>query len=122
MSTEDLITKLGERTDRSRFLRRAAVATAGVTAAMLGFASDAHALYYIKCCELCRQPGCGGWDPICSWCWYCCHTDHRQYKCCEYYSAGNCNGSCVNVFCSTYQDWGTCLAPGPNLRSAVPVP
>lgn len=97
MSTEDPITKLGERTDRSRFLRCAAVATAGVTAAMLGFASDAHALYYIKCCELCRQPGCG--------------------------STGNCNGSCTNVFCSTYQDWGTCLGrAASNERLAVPVP
>lgn len=122
MSTEKLIEKIGERTDRAKFLRRLSIATASIWATMLGLAPSAYTgTVRVKCCDLCRQPGgCGYY--ICIWCWYCCHTDHRQYKCCEYYTAGNCDGSCVNVVCSTIQDWGTCLgASVKEERSVTPL-
>lgn len=107
MSLETLTERVGEVTDRRRFLRRVGVGGLAVVLGFLGITPEARALVYYKCCELCRSPGGCSRDPICIWCWDCCHNGYK-WRCCEYFSASwPCNRSCTNVYCSTATDLGS---------------
>ena len=112
MSTNDLVHRIGQKTSRLQFIKKATVATAGLAGVMLGYAPTSTAgTVRVKCCDLCFSPSsCSTYT--CVWCWYCCHTDHRQYKCCErFYPITSCSSTCTSAICSTIQDWGTCLSP-----------
>lgn len=90
MSLENLVDNLGQRTDRGKFLRRAAAVGLGVAGAALGFAPRAAAgpcsggLYYYQGCCLVYPP-----DPNCScnnpWCWSACPNclTGEKWHCCE---------------------------------------
>jgi hypothetical protein len=85
MSLDKLAETVGEKTDRSGFLRRMGVATIGTAFAFLGLKVQSAAAYTWKCCGLCQAPtSC---SPVCSWCWWCCDSTNHKWNCCEGYSS-----------------------------------
>lgn len=120
-TTEKMVHYLGERTSRSRFLRRLSVLGLGATFGALVHPSVARATVPWRCCDLCeeRSVTCNTGAAICSWCWTCCwygdNPPHR-YRCCEWSSSAICGNFCdQNVYCSTaeFLDNNCPLAPVP---------
>ena len=107
MSVEGLVEKIGEATDRRRFLRRVGAASLGALGFSV-FAEPAKA-YNFACCALCTAPSssCKS-SSACSWCWICCTNSNAMFRCCEGYPAGaGCSG-CVSA-CSWYDALGCCV-------------
>jgi len=108
MSVEGLVGKIGEATDRRRFLRKVGAASLGALGFSV-FAEPAEA-YDFACCHLCNAPSdsCAS-QAVCSWCWNCCAGPRALFRCCEGYSAGqSCSGGCP-AYCSYYINLGCCI-------------
>lgn len=103
--TRDLVERLGDVLSRRSFLRRVAVAAAGVIGLLQGSSSTAEALYSCGCCGLCRPcyynrcTGCA-----CTWSWICVDQYDRLWRCFECHGdTSYCGSGCRNVVCSQAQ-------------------
>lgn len=99
-------------TSRRSFLGRTSRWIAAAAAAKLGLAaSEAYAITYYKCCELCFPPTGGTCSNV--WCWRCCNdlSNGYGYTCCECFSAGYSPGdTCFGAYRSfAYQSNPNCL-------------
>ena len=116
--TRDLVERLGDVIDRRSFLRRIAVAAAGLIGLLQGSSGVAEALYACGCCWLCqpcnynRCTGCA-----CTWSWICVDRYNRFWRCHECHGdASYCLSDCGNVICSQAQLAGD--SPGAALLGA----
>lgn len=103
--TRDLVERLGDALSRRSFLRRVAVAAAGVIGLLYGSAGTVEALYSCGCCWLCkpcnynRCTGCA-----CTWSWVCVDQSSRFWRCHECHGdTSYCGSDCRNVVCSQAQ-------------------
>lgn len=124
MSLDEFIDRLGEETDRRRFIGKIGVAALGVAGGVLGFPRQARAttwgtcdnllppcgsLYHYKCCCLAHAPtscSCSN-----AWCWACCGANcltGERWACCECY---NNNPPCSYAYIYDYS-CTKCQKPG----------
>ena len=71
--------ELGRRRFMGHLLRAASIVALG----LIGV-PKAHAYVAYKCCTLCANND-STCTSTCTWAWVCCHTDHLNYRCSEYY-------------------------------------
>lgn len=103
MSLETLTERVGEFTDRRRFITKLGAAGLASAAYIGGVKTPmAQALWVNHGCALCQTPSACG-PHYCAWCWMgsCgthggAHPTPKQHQCCEGYRAGsNCGGDCT---------------------------
>lgn len=82
---------------RRKFVGRLTAAAGALLAGI--FSAPASAASYL-CCSFCHPPSsCGGY--VCSWGWYCCHTDGMLYRCVDFFDDSEYCGilSCSYIRC-----------------------
>jgi hypothetical protein len=101
--------KLSDQIGRRRFLGWGMKASAALASSILGV-QMATADPPANCCHLCdtSNPSCSG---SCCWCWFCCHSDNKKWKCLECWSScpnQTCNTGSTNCRSSIDSTWDAC--------------